>query len=133
MQINPYLNFSGTCEAAFKFYAQVLGGKIEDMMRFEGSPMAEHVSPEQRKMILHATLDVGGDILMGSDAPPERYTKPSGFSVSLQFEDVAKAERVFQALADKGSISMPIQQTFWAKRFGMCTDQFGIPWMVNCT
>lgn len=132
MQINPYLNFNGTCEAAFKFYARALGGQIEDMIPFEGSPMAEHMPPDLGKKIMHAALDVDGDILMGSDAPPDRYQKPQGFSVSLQFDDPAKAEKVFAALAEGGSVSMPIQQTFWAKRFGMCTDQFGIPWLVNC-
>lgn len=132
MQINPYLNFSGNCEEAFTYYAKVLGGKIEDIIRFEGTPMADHVPPEHRNKVMHASLDVDGDILMGSDAPPDRYSKPGGFSVSLQFDDAAKAEQVFHALADKGTVGMPIQKTFWAERFGMCTDQFGIPWLINC-
>jgi PhnB protein len=132
MQINPYLSFNGTCETAFKFYAKALGGEIEAMMPFEGSPMAEHVAPDWRNKIMHATLNVEGDVLMGSDAPPDRFQPPQGFHVSLQFDDVAKAERVFAALADKGTVHMPIQQTSWARRFGMCVDQFGIPWMINC-
>jgi len=69
---------------------------------------------------------------MGSDAPPGRYEEPKGFSVSVQIKDPAEAERIFQALAENGKVQMPIQQTFWAARFGMLMDQFGIPWMINC-
>jgi PhnB protein len=132
MQVNPYLTFNGQCEAAFKFYAQCLGGKIEAMMTHGDSPMANQVSSEWHKKILHARLMVGDKILMGSDAPPERYENPQGFSVSLGIDDPAAAERIFHALAENGTVTMPIQQTFWALRFGMLVDRFGIPWMVNC-
>lgn len=77
-------------------------------------------------------LTVGDDVLMGSDAPPDHYQKPQGFSVSLQIREPAQAERVFHALADEGAVRMPIQQTFWAARFGMLVDRYGIPWMINC-
>ena len=70
--------------------------------------------------------------LMGSDAPPGRYEEPKGFSVSLQVKDPADAERIFRALAEKGTVRMPLEKTFWAQRFGMLVDRFGIPWMVNC-
>ena len=132
MQLSPYLNFNGQCEAAFKFYEKCLGGKIEAMITFAGTPAEEHAPPELRNKILHARLIVGGDALMGSDAPPDRYEAPKGFSVSLQIDDPADAERIFHALAENGIVQMPIQQTFWADRFGMLVDQFGIPWMVNC-
>jgi PhnB protein len=132
MQVNPYLSFNGQCEAAFKFYAQCLGGKIEVMKTYGDSPMANQVSSEWRNKILHARLRVGDMVLMGSDAPPERYEKPQGFSVSLGIDDPAAAERIFHALAENGTVTMPIQQTFWALRFGMLVDRFGIPWMVNC-
>ena len=69
---------------------------------------------------------------MGSDAPPGRYEEPKGFSVSLQIKDPADAERIFRALAEKGTVRMPLEKTFWAQRFGMLVDRFGIPWMVNC-
>ena len=69
---------------------------------------------------------------MASDAPPDHYRKPQGFSVSLNLSDPAEAERIFQALAENGTVQMPLQQTFWAARFGMLIDQFGIPWMINC-
>ena len=132
MQINPYLNFSGDCEEAFRFYARLLGGKIDAMHSFEGTPAAEHAPPEWRKKIMHARLTVDGAVLMGSDAPPDRYERPQGTSVSLQVADPNDAERIFNGLADNGTVTMPIQETFWALRFGMCTDRFGIPWMVNC-
>ena len=78
-------------------------------------------------------MTVGGTVLMGSDAPPPRFQQPQGFSVSLNVNDAAEADRAFQALSANGTILMPIQKTFWVQRFGMLTDQFGIPWMVNCS
>jgi PhnB protein len=132
MQLNPYLTFNGQCEAAFKFYEQCLGAKIEAMMPHEGTPVADQVPAEWRNKILHARLNVDGEVIMGSDAPPERYEQPKGFSVSLQIKSPADAERIFHALAKNGAVRMPIQQTFWAARFGMLVDQFGIPWMINC-
>ena len=132
MQLNPYLTFNGQCEAAFKFYEKCLGGKIEAMFTHEGTPAEQHVPSEWRKKIMHARLTVEDQVLMGSDAPPERYEKPQGFSVSLNVNTPAEAERIFHALAEKGKVQMPLEQTFWAIRFGMCVDRFGIPWMVNC-
>ena len=132
MQLNPYLTFNGQCEAAFKFYEKCLGGKIEAMLTHEGTPAEQGVPTEWRKKILHARLTVGDQELMASDAPPERYEKPQGFSVSLNVNTPAEAERIFHALAENGKVQMPLAQTFWAIRFGMCVDRFGIPWMVNC-
>ena len=132
MKCNPYLTFNGQCEAAFKFYERCLGGKIEGIMPHEGTPAAEHVPAEWRNKVLHARMVVGDTVLMGSDAPPDHYEKPKGFSVTLQIKEPAEAERIFHDLSEKGSVQMPIQQTFWASRFGMLTDRFGIPWMINC-
>jgi PhnB protein len=132
MQLSPYLTFNGQCEAAFRFYEQCLGGKIETMMPHEGTPAAEHVPAEWRKKIMHAHMRVGDNVLMGTDAPPDRFQELKGFSVSLQIKDPAEAERIFHALATNGTVRMPIQQTFWSVRFGMLVDQFGVPWMVNC-
>jgi PhnB protein len=131
-QINPYLVFDGRCEEAFRFYEKTLGGKIEMIMPHEGTPAEAHVPKEWLKKIMHVSMSVGSATLMGSDSPPDRYKQPSGFSVSLQIPDAAEGERVFAALSEGGTVSMPFQPTFWAKRFGMCTDRFGIPWMVNC-
>jgi PhnB protein len=132
MHLNPYLMFNGQCEAAFKFYEQCLGGKIVAMMTYAESPMADQTSPESRSKIMHACLKVGDRELMGSDSPPQYQEEAAGFSVNLAIDDPAEAERVFNALAANGEVKMPLQETFWAARFGMLVDQFGTPWMVNC-
>jgi len=132
VKVNPYLSFNGNCEAAFKFYERVLGGKIAIMMPFEGSPMADQAPANWRSKIMHARLDIGEETLMGSDPPPDRYAPVKGITVSLGIDKPEEADRIFQALSEKGTVQMPIQKTFWALRFGMLTDQFGIPWMINC-
>ncbi|MGE0257636.1 MAG: VOC family protein [Alphaproteobacteria bacterium] len=132
MQLNPYLTFDGQCETAFRFYEQGLGGKIVAMMTYADTPMAEQTPPEMRGRIVHARLVVGDTVLMGSDAPSGRYEKMQGFSVALNIDEPERAERVFAALSAGGAVAMPIQETFWARRFGMLTDRFGTPWMINC-
>src|SRR5579884_413908 len=133
LTLNPYLAFNGQCEEAFKFYEQCLGGKITAMMTNEASPMGAQMPPEARKKIMHACLEIGDQRLMGGDAPAGHDSKPHGFCVSVHIADLAQAERVFQALSAQGTIQMPFQATFWSAGFGMLTDRFGIPWMVNCT
>jgi len=132
MKLNTYLMFNGQCEAAFKFYEQCLGGKIVAMMTHAGSPAEGHVPAEWHDKIMHARLTVGDSVLMGSDAPPGQQQEAKGFSVNIAVEDPLEAERIFHALAEKGTVQMPIQATFWADRFGMLVDRFGTPWMVNC-
>jgi PhnB protein len=132
MQLNPTLTFNGQCEKAFKFYQQCLGGNIQTMMTWGDSPMADHVPSEWRDRIIHTTLIVGETTLMGGDAPPDRYEEPRGFSVTININDPVEAERIFHALSEDGAVTMPLQETFWAARFGMVVDRFGIPWMVNC-
>ena len=132
MQLNPYLTFNGNCETAFKFYEKVLGGKILAMMPHEGTPAAGHVPAEWRKKIIHARMTIGDQLLMASDAPPDRYEPMKGFSVNITVKDPAEADRIFAALSESGTVKMAIQETFWAVRFGMLVDQFGTPWMVNC-
>ncbi|MEG3990864.1 VOC family protein [Microcoleus sp. S28C3] len=131
MQSNTYLFFDGECKAAFKFYEQCLGGKIDGMMTYGDAPMSEEIPSEQRDRIMHANLTVGGMVLMGSDTPPDSFNKPQGFSVNLQFDDLVEAERIFQKLAENGTVKMPFQETFWSTRFGMLVDRFGTPWMIN--
>jgi len=132
MQLNPYLFFNGKCEAAFRFYEKVLGGKIVAMMTHEETPIADQVAPEMRKAIIHARLTIGDKVIMGSDSPPDRYDAAKGFSVTVGVEEPAEAERIFSALSKDGTIRMPMEETFWAHRFGMLVDQYGIPWMINC-
>ena len=132
MQLSTYLYFNGDCEAALKFYEQCLGAKIDGLMKFRGSPAAETVPPDWLDKVLHARLIVGRNELMASDAPPGHYEGQKGFSISISVNDPAEAERLFRDLSEKGKVTMPMQQTFWAVRFGMAVDRFGIPWMVNC-
>jgi len=132
MQLNPYLNFNGQCESAFKFYEKCLGGKITAMLTFGSSPMAEKTPQEWHDKIMHARLTVGEAVLMASDAPPGHYEKTKGMSIALNTDRPEEAERIFAALSENGAVQMPIQPTFWAARFGMLIDQFGIPWMINC-
>ena len=132
MQFHAYLNFNGQCREAFTFYHQVLGGQIETMMTHGEMPTDEKVQPEWRDMILHACLVVDGAMLMASDAQPQYFEKPRGFSVSIGLTDPDEAERIFHALAEGGQVRMAIGKTFWAERFGMLVDRFGIPWMINC-
>ena len=132
MQLHPYLTFNGQCKAAFEFYEKILGGKIEAMQTHGGSPLAKESRVEWRSRILHARLAVGDYMLMGSDGPPDSRGVATGFYVSIQVDDAAEAERVFHALAAHGKVQKAIAETFWAVRFGMLVDQFGIAWMVNC-
>jgi len=132
MEVIPYVFFNGNCKEAIKFYERVLGGKVQALMTYGDSPMGKDMPPEQKDKIIHARVDVGKSVLMASDATPDRYGARQGFSLSVSVKDAAEAERVFAALAENGTIQMPIAQTFWSVRFGMLTDQFGMPWMVNC-
>jgi PhnB protein len=131
MQIDLHLSFRGNCEEAFKFYEKTFGGKIEFKMTYGESPMAAQTAPEARNNIMHISMRVGDRVLMGADAPPQYQSKPQGFCVSISVKDAAEAERVFNALAEGGNVTMPLAETFWSPRFGMLTDRFDIPWMVN--
>ena len=132
MQLNPHLAFNGQCESAFKFYEECLGGKILFMMTYGDSPLAEQTPPGWRSKIIHATFALGDDRLTGADATTDRYQKPQGISVMLSIGAPAEADRIFRTLAEDGEVQLPIQQTFWALRFGMLVDRFGTPWIVNC-
>jgi PhnB protein len=129
--LNPYLFYGGNCEAAFKYYEKVLGGKIEMMLRSDEAPESMPAPAGWEKKIMHARMSIGGHVLMASDTPPEHFHKPQGFSVSLTVSDPAEAEKKFNALCEGGTVTMPFGKTFFSKGFGMAIDQFGIPWMVN--
>jgi len=103
------------------------------MMTHGESPIAAEVPPAWQDRILHARLVVGDQVLMATDSPPEMYQKPQGLYVSLLVEKSADAQRIFDALVENGTVTMPFEKTFWAAGgFGMLVDRFGIPWMVNC-
>ena len=129
-----YLSFDGDCEEAFKRYEKVFRGKILMMMRHSDAPPGSGVpqNPEVANRIMHARLEAGGRLLMGGDAPMHGPAKPQGFCVCVAVGNPAEAERVFKELSEGGTVVMPIGETFWAQRFGMVTDRFGTPWMVNC-
>jgi PhnB protein len=129
--LSAYLFYDSNCEAAFKFYEKTLGGKIEMMLRNEDAPPEMPSPPERKQKIMHARMTIGTQVLMASDAPPDHFRAPQGFAVSLTVSDPAEAERTFKALSEGGSVNMPFGKTFFSKGFGMCSDQFGIPWMVN--
>ena len=132
MHVSTHLIFDGQCEAAFQFYERALDGKNLTMLTYGNSPMAEQVPLGWRAKIVHASLTIGDTELAGVDVLPEQYVQPQGFCVLLHVDDPVEAERIFYALAENGEVRMPIQNTFWSARFGVLSDQFGVPWEINC-
>lgn len=132
MQMNPYLSFNGQCEAAFTFYERCFGGQLGAIFRYAGSPMASQVPEDWQDKVMHGSLTVGGQVLMGGDVVLAAYEAPKGFSLSLQMTSTSEAERIFHELAKEGRVTVPLEKTFWAARFGMVVDRFGIPWLINC-
>ena len=132
LKLTPYLSFDGQCEDAFKLYEKCLGGKITFMQTYGDSPMADQTPTEWRKRVMHATLSVGDQLIQGSDSPPGQFQKPQGFSIAIALSDATEAERIFKALSEDGKVQMPLEETFWALRFGYLIDRFGVPWMINC-
>ncbi len=132
MKVSAHLTFNGQCEAAFRFYEQCLGGAIVTMITYGDSPLAEQVPLAWRKKIVHATLTIGENVLAGADLLPDDYQSPQGFFVLIEIEEAAEAEHIFRQLSEGGSVRMPMQETFWARRFGVVTDPFGTPWEISC-
>jgi PhnB protein len=142
MKPTPYLHFDGNCKQALDYYAEHLSGKVAFSMTYgemppqpAGAPAAESgckPDPNFAAKIGHARMMLGEGVIMVSDCPPGRYTKPDGFFISLDAKDTTEAKRIYDALSAKGEIFMPLGETFWAKAFAMFKDQFGIPWMINC-
>ena len=132
MEISAYLSFNGDCEAAFKYYVEVLGAKPALLFSYANSPTADVVPEGWENKIMHGSIMIGGRLFEGADAPPGRYEKPQGFALSLNVPTAEEAERVFERLGSGGKVLYPIAKTFWSERFGMVVDRFGIPWMINC-
>jgi PhnB protein len=142
-QLDSYLFFDGNCAEAMRFYARVLGGELDKMMTYAegppgaqcgegGAPQGGEATAAAADRIMHASLSLGGRLLMGSDLPPgQAASGMHGFALSLNYPAVDEARRVFDALAEGGSVTMPLDKTFWAEAFGMLTDRFGTPWMVG--
>lgn len=131
MNFTTYLNFDGTCAEAFRFYARTFGGTIEFSQTMGESPFAEQTPPEHRGRIMHIRLRAGDGILLGSDSPPGMPEKPSGFAITFALDDRHQAEQIFNALADGGQVEMPLAESYWADRFGMLKDRYGVRWMIN--
>jgi PhnB protein len=131
MTISPYLFFKGKCAEAMKFYEKATGGKIDMIMPYAGTPGEEHVSKEWKDKIMHASMKIGDTWLMASDGTPDFKEDFGGFSVAIELKTPQEAEKVFKALSEGGTVRMPMAETFWANRFGMLTDKFGVPWMVG--
>jgi PhnB protein len=132
-QAIAYLSFDGKCAEAMRFYERALHGKLEILMSGADSPMAEQIPREFADRILHARLALpGGGVLYGGDAPAHiPYEGVKGVAITVDYPTVAEAEQVFSALSGGGQVTMAMGPTFWAKRFGMLTDRFGVPWIVN--
>jgi PhnB protein len=129
-EINVYLIFNGNCREAMTFYQKCLGADVQ-MMPFSEMP-GDKVPPEAKDRLMHARLTKGPTVLMASDNMPGMpFHQGDNFSVSLNCESIQEIEKLFSALSEKGKVTMPLQETFWAARFGMFTDQFGINWMLN--
>lgn len=131
MQMTPYLGFDGDCREAFEFYARTLEGEIEAMLTYGESPMSDEMPAGMDDQIMHACLVAEGAMLMGGDSPTGQHEAPQGIMVALEVDDIARAERIFKALAEGGKVVMPWEETFWVERFGMVNDRYGTPWAVN--
>jgi PhnB protein len=130
MQIQPYLFFEGRCDEAIAFYQAALGAEVTMLMRFAEAPDQAMTAADNGAKVMHAVLKIGETRILMSDGRCGGKTAFGGFSLSLSVADEAEADRVFEALRDGGSVFMPLETTFFAKRFGMLTDRFGVGWMV---
>ena len=131
MSFSPYLFFSGgDCSAAFMRYQEIFGGDVQ-VMKVGDAPEGERMPGADPEMIMHASLTVGSAVLMGSDDPTGDGGPKLGSAVSFTAGTAAEAQQVFGALSEGGEITMPYSETFWSKGFGMCTDKFGVPWMIS--
>ena len=133
MKVEPYLTFNGRCQEAIDFYKRVLGAKVEAVMSFKEAPepMPEGMlAPGWEGKVMHSAFKIGDSIVMASDGMGPGATDFKGVSLTLSADSDAEADRLFKALADGGQVQMPMDKTFFASRFGMVADRFGVSWMV---
>ena len=131
MNMSVHLNFNGNCKDAFALYQKVFGVECQMFMTYGEAPAGAPVPPDWKDKVMHTSIPMGAGMLMGCDAPSDRSKPMAGFQVSVGSSDQAEVKRIFDALQDGGSIQMPLQKTFWSPLFGMCTDKFGVGWMVG--
>jgi len=131
MQTNLHLTFSGSCREAFAFYEKTFNSKIQLSMTYGDAPAGAPVPPDAKDLVMHTSMPLGSIILMGCDTPPGQSQALGGFQISVSTPEEAEVKRLFTALSEGGSVQMPLAPTFWTSLFGMCTDKFGIAWMVS--
>ncbi|HSU18255.1 MAG TPA: VOC family protein [Acidobacteriaceae bacterium] len=131
MNTNLHLGFQGDCDEAFSFYEKVFGTKRLMTMKYGDAPQGTPVPPDAKDLVMHTAMPVGNITLMGADAPPGKGTAMGGFQISIDDQDQAVVKRIFDALSEGGSVFMPLAPTFWSPLFGMCTDKFGVGWMLS--
>lgn len=130
--VQPYLSFGGRCEEAIEFYREAVGASVEMMMRFKDSPEPQPGLPDCfGDKIMHASVRIGSTTIMASDGRCQGPSTFEGFSLSITVSDESEADRVFAALSKGGLVMMPLEKTFWAPKFGMLQDPFGVGWMVS--
>jgi PhnB protein len=130
--VQPYLFFGGRCEEALEFYRSAAGAEVQMMMRYNESPEPPQLPECFHEKVMHASFRIGDSVLMASDGRCDGTVNFEGFSLSITVGDEAEAERVFNALAEGGGlVTMPLEKTFWAPKFGMLQDRFGVGWMVS--
>ena len=130
MQVQPYLSFNGRCDEAVKFYQAAVGAEVQMLMRFNEAPDQSMVPPGSAEKVMHVSLRIGDSVVLASDGGGSGNPAFSGISLSLGVAEDAEADRLFAALADGGQVTMPLAKTFFASKFGMVTDRFGLNWMV---
>ena len=131
--LNPYLNFNGNTETVFNFYKSVFGGEFSMVMRFKDTPGCEEMPETEQDGIMHIALPVGNNVIMGTDVPKSMPQVSAGTNISLclSVDSRQEADRVFNALAEGGKVSMPLDDMFWGAYYGMLTDKFSIQWMIS--
>ncbi len=130
MPVSPYLMMDGRCEEAIEFYRQNLGATVKNLMRFKDAPADANCSPAASEKVMNACLDIAGSQVMASDGNNTGKPEFKGVSLTLEVKDEAEADKMFAALSDGGQVQMPLMKTFFAKKFGMVADKFGVSWMV---
>ena len=131
MSVQPYLFFNGRCAEALEFYRSAVGAEVEMLSRFKDAPEPGMAQSGMEDKVMHASFRVGETLLMASDGRGGGQPRFEGFSLAITVPDEEKADKVFNALADGGKVTMPLEKTFWARKFGMVEDRFGVGWMVS--
>lgn len=132
MKVQAYISFGGRCEEALAFYKKAVGAEVKGLLRWKDSPdAAMQPPPGYEEKVMNASFRIGDTELMADDGMGAKDVEFKGMTLAIEVADDAEAKRVFTALGIDGSVQMPLAKTFWTSSFGMLTDKFGVPWMVN--